>query len=219
MTLYIIRHADPDYENDTITEFGWKEANALAEWLKDVKIDKIYTSPRGRAIDTAKPTCEIKGMTSEILEWTEESHDYMAVGDMTPDSQCTYSYSVQKGIYDFKDFKNNNRIKTIENMIRNSDEFLAARGYVREGGMYRIERDNDESIAVFCHNGFGTAWIGHLIGLAPGLSFFSLLLNTSSVTTIEFNREFEHGYTRPELRHMGEVHHLYKAGLPLQRNK
>ena len=90
---------------------------------------------------------------------------------------------------------------------------------IPEGGMYRIERDNDERIAIFCHNGFGTAWIGHLIGLAPGLSFFSLLLNTSSITTIEFNREFDHDYTRPELRHMGEIHHLYTAGLPLQRNK
>ena len=72
MILYIIRHADPDYENNTITPFGWEEAHALADWLKDKPIDKIYTSPMGRAIDTAAPTCKIKGMESTILPWTAE---------------------------------------------------------------------------------------------------------------------------------------------------
>lgn len=60
MTLYIIRHADPDYANNTITEFGWEEANALGEWMKDVKIDRIYSSPLGRALDTAAPTSPIR---------------------------------------------------------------------------------------------------------------------------------------------------------------
>ena len=33
MRLYIIRHADPDYKNDTITVFGHKDAQALAKRL------------------------------------------------------------------------------------------------------------------------------------------------------------------------------------------
>lgn len=31
MRLYIIRHAEPDYENDTITAEGHKQAEALAK--------------------------------------------------------------------------------------------------------------------------------------------------------------------------------------------
>ena len=31
MKLIIVRHGDPDYENDTLTERGWKEAKALSE--------------------------------------------------------------------------------------------------------------------------------------------------------------------------------------------
>lgn len=47
MILDIIRHADPDYANNTITEFGKLEAKALADFLKDENIDRIYTSPWG----------------------------------------------------------------------------------------------------------------------------------------------------------------------------
>lgn len=212
MFLYIIRHADPDYENNTITEFGWQEAYALAEWLKDIRIDKIYTSPLGRAIDTAKPTCDIKGMTSEILPWTEESMDYMMSHRITPESDCTYSFSVQKGVYDFKDFLDSDRMKTVENMQKCSDEFLASLGYERHGAMYKITKSNDERIAVFCHGGFGVAWIAHLLGTAPGFMYPNIMLNTSSVTTFEF-RNAEEGEVRPVLRRLGEITHIYNAGL------
>ncbi len=212
MKLYIIRHADPDYPNNTITEFGWQEAHALADWLKDVHIDKIYTSPLGRAIDTAAPTCKAKGMTSEILPWTAEHMDYMLSNQLKPDSEATYSFSVQKGVYDFKDFLDNDRMKTVVEMQKNSDEFLASLGYCREGFMYKITEPNDLSIAVFCHGGFGGAWIAHLLGMAPGLVFPTISLGTSSVTKFRFRNE-ESGYTRPQLCRLAEIKHIYDAGL------
>jgi probable phosphoglycerate mutase len=213
MKLYIIRHADPDYENNTITDFGWEEAHALAQWLKDVHIDKIYTSPLGRAIDTAKPTCEIKGMTSEILPWTAEHIDYMRDNNLTPESECTYSYSIQNGIYDYKDFSSLERMKTVENMQKCSDEFLASLGYEREGALYKITRENDEAIAVFCHGGFGGAWITYLMGNAPGNYWQTISLTTSSVTTFVFHNHSKTGYIRPTLCRLGEIKHIYDAGL------
>ena len=212
MILYIIRHADPDYPNNTITEFGWEEAHALAKWLKDVRIDKIYTSPLGRAIDTAKPTCEIKGMTSEILPWTEESMDYMESYRLQPDSICSYSVSVQEGVHDFVDFMPTERMNLVYEMQKKSDEFLASLGYEREGLLYKVTRNTDERIAVFCHGGFGVAWIAHLLGTAPGLMYPAISLNTSSVTTFEFAVQDE-GYIRPRLRRLGEIAHIYDAGL------
>ena len=35
MRIYIIRHADPDYDNDTLTSVGHRKAVALAEKLAD----------------------------------------------------------------------------------------------------------------------------------------------------------------------------------------
>ena len=77
MILHIIRHADPDYPNNTITEFGKQEAEALAVYMRTLPLDKIYTSPLGRAIDTALPTCREKGLEYTVLPWTAESMDYM----------------------------------------------------------------------------------------------------------------------------------------------
>ena len=33
MKILIIRHGDPDYEHDSLTETGWTEASLLAERL------------------------------------------------------------------------------------------------------------------------------------------------------------------------------------------
>lgn len=212
MKLYIIRHADPNYETDTITEFGQKEANALADHLKDVKIDKIYTSPFGRAIATAMPTCTVKGLEPEILPWIAENPEFLRSADLDRGDTCTYKFSVEKGIHDFVDFKKDSRAETIERLIKNSDEFLSSHGYTREGALYRVEKGNDESIAVFCHCGSGTAWIGHLIGLSPGLSFVPLHIGTTSVSTIEFSNG-DREYIRPRLTSLGDITHIHKAGL------
>jgi probable phosphoglycerate mutase len=34
MRLMIVRHGDPDYEKDSLTPAGWKEAEALSERMK-----------------------------------------------------------------------------------------------------------------------------------------------------------------------------------------
>ena len=212
MILYIIRHADPDYANNTITEFGWQEAHALAEWMKDIKIDRIYASPLGRALDTAAPTCKDKGLEPTILPWTAESMDYMDSHRFTPKTDCSFSFSMKQGVYGFKDYADGGRMATIENMISNSDAFLASCGYSREGAFYRITNHNEDSIAVFCHGGFGSAWITHLLNMAPGVMWPCISLNTSSVTTFEF-RNSDTGYTRPVLKRLGEIDHIRRAGL------
>ena len=33
MKLMIIRHGDPDYVHDSLTEKGWREAELLSEWI------------------------------------------------------------------------------------------------------------------------------------------------------------------------------------------
>ena len=72
MRILIIRHGDPDYENDTLTEKGWREAGLLAERMKNEKIDRILISSLGRARDTARPSEEALGMKGEVCEWLQE---------------------------------------------------------------------------------------------------------------------------------------------------
>ena len=68
MRLFIIRHADPDYPNHTITAAGHLEARALAKRMQRLGPDRIYHSPLGRAIDTMRYTAEALGAdTAHIL--------------------------------------------------------------------------------------------------------------------------------------------------------
>ncbi len=41
LKILIIRHGEPDYEKNTLTEKGFKEAIALSEKLSKIKIDDI----------------------------------------------------------------------------------------------------------------------------------------------------------------------------------
>lgn len=56
MDLIIIRHGDPDYEHDTLTEHGWKEAEILSHRISQLNVRDFYVSPLGRAQDTASCT-------------------------------------------------------------------------------------------------------------------------------------------------------------------
>ena len=58
MRLVFIRHGDPDYVHDSLTEKGKKEAELLANLLEDKELGDIYVSPLGRARETASYTIE-----------------------------------------------------------------------------------------------------------------------------------------------------------------
>src|SRR5215210_2758225 len=70
--LYIIRHADPDYPNNTITPEGHLEARALAGRLAAEGLTHLYSSPLGRALDTMRYTVALVGLAPVTEEWMRE---------------------------------------------------------------------------------------------------------------------------------------------------
>lgn len=72
MHLIFIRHGDPDYANDTVTEKGKREAEILAERISKWNIKDFYCSPMGRAQDTLKPALLKMNRTCETKEWLRE---------------------------------------------------------------------------------------------------------------------------------------------------
>ncbi|MBO4794631.1 MAG: histidine phosphatase family protein [Clostridia bacterium] len=209
MVLHIIRHADPDYPNNTITEFGRREAEALAQYMKTIPLDRVFTSPLGRAIDTALPTCREKGLEYTVLPWTVESMDYMRPCDRP--GNCSYTFTLTEGVRDFSDLTGESRNGSIENLYKNSDEFFASLGYERHGARYKVVTPNHEHIAVFCHGGFGGAWISHLLLRPAEMSWISLRLRTTSISTFEFGNSNE--YTTPLAMQIGAIPHIVLAGL------
>ena len=66
MKLLLIRHGDPDYTIDSLTEKGHREAQLLAEKMKNVPVKDFYVSPLGRARATADYTLKKAGRKAVI---------------------------------------------------------------------------------------------------------------------------------------------------------
>ena len=72
MKLLIIRHGDPDYEHDSLTETGRREAELLSKRIAPMTIRDYYVSPLGRAKATAEPTLTLANRTAKELDWLRE---------------------------------------------------------------------------------------------------------------------------------------------------
>lgn len=74
--ILIVRHAEPDYSIDYLTEKGWKEAELLSERLTKLKDATFYCSPLGRAKDTSAATLKKLCKEAEIHSWLREFPAY-----------------------------------------------------------------------------------------------------------------------------------------------
>lgn len=223
MRLYLIRHADPDYENNTITEQGHLEAKALATRMKAIGLDRIYTSPLGRAQDTAAYTVQATGIEPVILPWTSElSMDYITdldgkqtaawniAGELVRGDGREPSHQNWSELQEFDGYPYRSRLNEL---AAASDAFLAELGYTRDGGVYEITRGNDEAVAVFCHAGFGVSWIAHLLAMPMTLAWCGLFWAPASVTTIVLEARSS-SIAVPRALAIGDTSHLYAEGLP-----
>ena len=224
MRLFIIRHADPDYANNTITAAGHLEAQALARRLEKLGLDQIYCSPLGRAIDTMRYSAQALGLEHTIAPWTAELAWAKTDSQYGPGAawdihghtvrqsglEITHSNWHESPFLAHTDFR-----EGVAHVQQNSDAFLAQLGYEREGEVYRIVRPNRDKIAVFCHGGFGLTWIAHLLHIPVPLVWTSFFLPPSSVTTILLD-ERSTEFAVPRCLGMGDISHLYAEGLKMQ---
>ena len=72
MRLIFVRHGEPDYINDCLTENGVVQAKSTALRLKEEPITAIYSSPMGRAKQTASFTAQDHGLDINVLDFMHE---------------------------------------------------------------------------------------------------------------------------------------------------
>lgn len=222
MRLYLIRHAEPDYPNNTITAAGHQEAEALAERLAADGITKIYCSPLGRAVHTMQYTAQRLGLEAIIAPWTAElpTNDTdippwgrIPVWDI-PGEVLRARLGADNRI-DCNPSLDVPHVREIYARIeRDSDAFLTSLGYEREVKRYRVVRPNRDRVAVFCHAGFGLTWLAHLLELPLPLVWSGFWLAPSSVTTIILEQRSE-AWAVPRCLALGDTSHLHTAALPL----
>ena len=175
MRILIIRHGDPDYEHDTLTEKGHREAKLLAEKLVKEKIDHIYCSPLGRAKDTCAYTAKALGREDDVvvydwlqefgspLVWPDGTKRYI-MWDMLPDFWAREEKMFDPAHWYEQDFYRDANMEKVYHAVTDKlDALLAEHGYVRDGHLYRTEEGNTKTLAFFCHFGLEMILLSHLL--------------------------------------------------------
>ena len=224
MIIYIIRHGDPDYKTDTLTERGKIQAELVGKRLHEVGIDRVFSSPLGRAKETAAPLCRMAGLECHIEEWAREidtEKTLTPVPDGQPKSisnlQNTYFRDGASFDLNCPDSFNATGVndtqmrEECERIDRCGDEFLARLGYVREGNNYRVVRANDDRVALFCHGAMGRAWIASLLHIPLHIMWASFKYTHTGVTAIEFKNNAD-GLTAPKCFYYSDMSHIYASG-------
>ena len=226
MLLYIVRHGDPNYKLDCLTERGKLQAEAVGKRIAASKIDRIFSSPMGRARETAAPACRLLGMDAIIEDWTHEILDERLTpfpdGKMKSVTLIQNTYYRENGNIDLDyehslecvGFNESGMGRALKYIEENGKEFLERLGYKEENGIYRILRPNEEKVALFCHAAFSRAWLSILLHVPVHMMWSSFSYTHTGVTVIEFKNN-ENGITAPRCLCFSDMSHLYAEGLDL----
>ena len=222
MKLLIVRHGDPDYAKDSLTEKGWREARYLSERLIKQEIDEFYVSPLGRAKDTASFTLDRLGQTAEVKDWLQEfparieepsrPGEQKIAWDWLPADWTTEERFYQADHWFEVENMQKGNVKALYDQVAHGlDEILARHGYVREGNYYRTEQGNTDTVALFCHFGVECVMLSHLLHISPMPLWHGACALPSSVTTL-VTEERRKGIASFRMLSFGDLSHLYVHG-------
>lgn len=147
MRIIFIRHGEPDYTTDTLTENGQREAQALVARTTKWDVDRFYVSTMGRAKLTIAPTLEALGRTATECDWLRE-FNVRITDPTTGEEHCAWDlmpqyYTTDPLMYDHHEWVHSElyrqypEIETMRDTACASlDEVLAEYGYIRHGEYY-----------------------------------------------------------------------------------
>ncbi|HIZ10511.1 MAG TPA: histidine phosphatase family protein [Candidatus Eubacterium faecavium] len=216
MKILFARHAEPDYEHDTITEKGKREAALLAERMAKIQIDEIYVSPLGRAQDTAAYTLFKIGKSAQTLDWLHEFKGKVLTpkGIKSCWDRLPEHWTVKDEYYDVDRWYKTPLMRTLnvkreyEYVCAETDRFLAQHGYVRDGRFYRAEKPNRKTVVFFCHFAVECAILSRIFSISPMILWHNFAALPSSVTTI-VTEERRKGKAQFRCLGFGDIAHLY----------
>lgn len=225
MRILLIRHADPDYEHDSLTPKGFREAAALAQYFSDKEenLGDCYVSTCGRAMDTAGPSLRAMGKEAVACDWLREfSEQTILRPDMGGKRKLSWDWLPQDWTQHEEFYRYDEWYKQpimaeggigdyAKSVTDPLDELLAKNGYVRDGHIYRVEQESDKTITLFCHFGVGCVILGHLIGASPMVLWHGFAAAPSSITTI-YTEERRKGIASFRVWSYGETPHLTLSG-------
>lgn len=236
MRIIFIRHGDPDYVNDSLTEKGIREAKLLSRRVaKWNGITQFYCSPLGRARKTASYSLAETGREAITYEWLKE-FAYFIDDPVTGRHGVPWDFMPEywtqiPQMYDKEHWKeaeiyrsNPELLPAYEEVCEGLDNLLSSYGYIRHNNYYvtaskdtkesDISAGNQDTIVIFCHLGITCMMLSHLLGISPALLLHGFYLAPTSVTILA-SEERMNGNAFFRAQVMGDTTHLIESGEPI----
>lgn len=224
MKLLIVRHGDPDYEKDSLTEKGWREAELLSRRLLSIETTAYYVSTLGRAKDTASCTLKQNGRTAVECEWLQEFLPRIWRPDVSDHKMIPWDWLPQDWMQDERHFRYDRWFETeifregnvkqeYDRVVGHFDTLLKKHGYERQGHCYHAVRSNNDTLVLFCHFGLECVLLSHLLNVSPMVLWHGVCAAPASVTTV-VTEERREGIASFRMTAFGDISHLYCAGEP-----
>ena len=236
MRILFIRHCEPDYEHDSLTERGVHEAQLLREYLKGRDLGDIYVSPLGRAQKTAQIALSGRDVSPKTMPWLREfdidvnvsqDEELRSFYPEIPEGEavnrrCAWDIVPEKLWSDpfLTDNENwrksricqaSNMAELYERVTGEFDRLLASYGYRRDGKLYRVEKASHATITLFCHLGVGSVLLAHLNNLSPFVVPQFTCPAPSALTEV-VSEERQQGIAMFRTLYLGALPHLTLAG-------
>ena len=198
MKIYFVRHGHPDYKNDCLTELGHKQAAAAAERIRNCGIEAIYTSTKGRAMQTAEHTATVLGLDiipcdfMREINWKSiDDEPILANGHPWEAARLLSAEGISIANADWRSaepFCKSKILSDSKTVIDGVDAWLLELGYKREGEYYRVVGDKtDRIVAMFSHGGSSSVALSHILNI-PLPQFCGMVhLDFASITVLEFS--------------------------------
>ena len=228
MLLFYIRHGDPIYDPDSLTPLGQEQAKALAKRLIVHGVDKVYSSPSGRARMTAQPLCDLLKKEINICPWADEAlaaQDFMIIREDTgynwsffdPELVALFNspevFALGKKWYEHPAFDKYNFAKGVKRVNEAVDNFFLELGFRhdRENNRYEVVTPNHSRVALFAHQGFAMSFFSSMLDIPYPQFSTHYDFSHSSLSVIQFTEMG--GYVYPKVLQSSGDSHLYREGL------
>ena len=222
MKLLFIRHGDPDYTIDSLTETGRIEAELLAERIAPMDITAYYVSPLGRAKATIAPTLQKTHRSATECDWLREFEPKIIRPDTNNEKRVCWDWLPQDWLGDERFLserhwpenaymQSEDVASSYARVTGELDAMLTSYGYIRDGRWYRVDKPNTGTLAFFCHFGVTCVLLSHLFNVSPMILWHGLAMAPSSVTTV-YSEERRKGIASFRASAVGDISHLLSAG-------
>ncbi|HRH95249.1 MAG TPA: histidine phosphatase family protein [Prosthecobacter sp.] len=188
--LYFIRHGEVEEKyhkvfggsriDMALSPLGMSQAEAVAAWLKDTKLDALYASPMLRVQQTLTPLAKQRGMQPELMPGLRE----VDFGDWTGNRWDEVQVKFGVSAFDW--------LEIIEsNGIPNGESVQGIMTRVQECLLQIVNAHPHQRVAVFCHGGIIRVMIALLLEM-PLARMAHFNIEYGSISMVELLPERKH---------------------------